>query len=112
MKKLMKKISMVSTIVINLICSRVFAITDTELIIDPPRTPVTVAEESGLWYVMKLYIIPIIFVVLSIIYFKKNFSSVKKKIIIITIVALLLFVICCWLDNILIKEMTIYSYGL
>lgn len=110
MGKLMKKISMISVIVINFIYSKVFAIVDPGLVIGPTRTPTTIAEESGWWYVMKLYIIPIIFVVLSIIYFKKNSSSVLKKIIIIAIIALLLFVICCWLDNILIKEMTIYMY--
>ena len=110
MKNIIKKISRVSAIFINFIYSKVFASVDPGLVIDPPRIPVTIAEASGWWFVMKRFIIPIIFAVLSIIYFKKNSSSVLKKIIIITIVALLLFVICCWLDNILIKEMIIYMY--
>ena len=110
MKSIIKKISMVSAIFINFIYSKVFASIDPGLVIGPTRTPVTVAEESGWWYVMKLYIIPIIFVIISIMYFKKNSSSVLKKVIIITIIAILLFVICCWLDNILIKEMTVYMY--
>ena len=110
MKKFMKKISMISVIVINFIYSKVFAIIDPSQVIDPPRTPVTIAEASGWWFVTKRFILPIIFAVLSIIYFKKNSSSVLKKIIIIAIIALLLFVICYWLDTILIKEMTVYMY--
>lgn len=110
MKKFMKKISIVSAIIINLIYSKVFAIIDPGQVIGPTRTPVTIAEASGWWFVMKRFIIPIIFAVLSIIYFKKNSSSVLKKIIIIAVIGLLLFVICCWLDNILIKEMTVYMY--
>jgi len=101
---------MISVIVINFIYSKVFAIIDPNQVIGPTRTPVTIAESSGWWFVTKRFIIPIIFAVLSIIYLKKNSSSVLKKIIIITIVALLLLAICCWLDNVLIKEMTVYMY--
>lgn len=110
MKNIIKKISLVSAIFINFIYSKVLASIDPGLVIDPPRTPITIAEASGWWFVLKRFIIPIIFAVLSIKYFKKNSSCVLKKIIIIAAIGLLLFVICCWLDNILIKEMTIYMY--
>lgn len=110
MGKLMKKISMISVIVINFIYSKVFAIVDPGLVIDPPRTPITIAEASGWWYVMKLYIIPIIFVVISVIFYKKNAGTALKKIITIIITAIVLCLICCGLESIIIQEKIIYMY--
>ena len=112
MKKIIKKISMVSATVINFVYSKVYAF-NTIKIDQPtytPRVQETVLEASTWWYVMKMYIIPIIFIVISVVFYKKNTGSVLKKIITIIAIAIVLCLICCWLDNIIIQEKLIYMY--
>ena len=108
MKKIIskiKKVFIMLEVYLFSMSTSVFAITP---LYGPPNEDYATPKSStnyGIWEVIKYFIIPLVFVIGAIIYFKKSLSSVTRKIITIAIALIIVILLCLginyWMVNLI-----------